>query len=55
MLIPELLVLKMLEEAMITNALAGHSQTNVKKVCPLHRVTWCPRSPIDTFFIVIQM
>jgi len=55
MLIPEDSDLKMLEEATITNALVGRSQTNVKKVCPLHRVTWCPRSPIDVFLIVIQM
>jgi len=54
MLIPELSDLKMLEEATITNALAGRSQTNVKKVCPLHRVTWRFTFPIDAFLIVIQ-
>jgi len=54
MLIPELSVLEKLEKVTITNALAGCSQINVNKVCPLHLVTWRLRSPIDTFLIVIQ-
>jgi len=54
MLIPELSVLKRLKKVTITNALKGRSQTNMKKVCPLHRVTWRLRSPIDAFLIVIQ-
>jgi len=51
MLIPEDSDLKKLEKATITNALAGRSQINVNKACPLHRVTWRLRSPIDAFFL----
>jgi len=54
MLIPELSDLKRLQKATITKAIAGRSQTNVNKVCPLHRVTWRLCSPIDAFLIVIR-
>ena len=54
MLIPELSDLQQLEDATVTKALAGRSQTNVTKVCLCTGLHGGYRSPIDAFVIVIQ-